>query len=72
MENWVGGYLSHANLVGHPNVPDDPNIPDILIGLDRDGVKAWIDNYCSAHPLDQVSAAAGALEQELKNRHPRR
>ena len=30
-------------------------------GTDADGVFAWIDNYCSAHPLETIYSAAEAL-----------
>ena len=43
--------------------------PDILKGEDWLGVMAWI-KYCAAHPLDKLSTAVGALEQELMARHP--
>jgi hypothetical protein len=34
---------------------------DPLNGTDREGVLAWIDNYCHAHPLEQISLAAVAF-----------
>jgi hypothetical protein len=32
-----------------------------LNGPDAQGVWAWIDNYCHAHPLVQISEAASAF-----------
>jgi hypothetical protein len=63
MEQWITGWLDRAN------VSLDLGI-DILQGEDWFGVMAWIDNYCVEHPLDKLSDTAGALEQELTNRHP--
>jgi hypothetical protein len=37
-----------------------------LNGVDAQGVWAWIDNYCHANPLDEVSGAAEAFV----NAHP--
>jgi hypothetical protein len=67
MEQWVAGYLSEANLVG-PDI-DAPDIPDLLKGEDWAGLTDWIDNYCNAHPLDKLYAAANALVVELGRRH---
>jgi hypothetical protein len=53
-EQWVVGFLSG---VGYESSgPDNP-----LNDIDADGVLAWIDNYCRAHPLDRISKAAGAF-----------
>jgi hypothetical protein len=38
-----------------------------LKGVDADGVWAWVDNYCQAHPLQYLAEAAGAFARE----HPR-
>lgn len=67
MEQWVAGYLSEANLVG-PDI-DAPDIPDLLKGEDWAGLTDWIDNYCSAHPLDRLYTAANGLVVELGRRH---
>lgn len=56
-ESWVLGFLSGIGFVGEDN--DDP-----LHGLDYQGVLAWIDNYCQAHPIDNVSHAAIAFYRE--------
>jgi hypothetical protein len=68
MEHWVAGYLSEANFVG----PDlqAPDIPDLLKGEDWTALTTWIDNYCAAHPVNQLYAAANALVVELTSRHP--
>jgi hypothetical protein len=44
---WVAGYLSGANM-------DDDTKPEALLGTDFNGLMAWIDNYCQAHPLNNV------------------
>jgi hypothetical protein len=42
--------------------------PDFIKGGDFASVVAWIDNYCSAHPLDSIGTAALALVFELRSR----
>ena len=52
MEHWVAGYLSEANLVG-----PDIELQTFLISSKakiRAALTDWIDNYCTAHPLDKV------------------
>lgn len=39
---------------------------DILAGLDGNAVAAWLDNYCAAHPLDDLATAAGQLALKLE------
>lgn len=56
---WLLGYLSRATY-DHPG--------DMLAPVDADGLKAWVDNYCRAHPLDNLSTAANVLEHELAAR----
>ena len=65
MEHWVAGYLSNFNTLNDEN----PNIPDLLKGQEWDGLMAWIDTYCAAHPLDKVDRAARTLELELLRQH---
>jgi hypothetical protein len=43
-EQWVLGFLSGIGAAGRAG--DDP-----LDGMDAEGVWAWIDIYCSIHPL---------------------
>jgi hypothetical protein len=60
-EQWVVGFLSGVGYEG-TGQGDDP-----LAGVDANGVWAWVDNYCRAHPLDQIVMAAKAFDRE----HPR-
>ena len=53
-EQWVVGFLSGTAFI-HLN-GDDP-----LRGLDAQAIWAWIDNYCGAHPLEQVQEATAML-----------
>jgi hypothetical protein len=74
-EQWVAGYLSSANtfmeamwgLLGGGDSKD--NSPDFLKGGDWEGEMVWIDNYCRAKPLNQISQAAAELSMELIGRH---
>lgn len=54
LEQWILGFLSG---VGFDAV--DGTDPLRLLGTDV--VFAWIDNYCSAHPLDPIVNAAAAF-----------
>jgi len=38
---------------------------DILNGSDADGAFAWVDNWCSQHPLEPIFRAGFALVSEL-------
>jgi hypothetical protein len=58
---WVLGFLSGIGFI-HNN-GDDP-----MDGVDSQGVWAWIDNYCKAHPIVSIADAAGAFY----NAHPHR
>lgn len=62
-ESWVNGYISAFN---EWLLPYDRGVArDLSEGTDAQGLMAWIDNYCSAHPLDQVVDATAALATEL-------
>jgi hypothetical protein len=55
---WVGGYVSAMAVVSE----------DVNRGLHRtdpDGIEAWMNNYCTEHPLDHLSVAAQALIDKL-------
>lgn len=56
---WVSGFLTGVNgtkgaRVGH--------------GTDSDSRELWIDNYCRAHPLEDIADAALSLYIELMNK----
>lgn len=57
-EQWVVGFLSGVGYMGLTGggLPYNP-----LRGVDADAVWAWIDNYCSARPLDRIKDAAVAF-----------
>ena len=44
---------------------------DVADGTNAEGLLGWVDNYCAAHPLDKVAAAADALVNELVTRYSR-
>jgi len=56
---WVLGFLSATNLGVDV---------EILKNIDVDSFKAWIDNYCSLHPLDSIGEATIALSVEIVDR----
>lgn len=60
MLNWVLGFLSRAG--------GEEGRPDILRGVDQETVSVWLDNYCTANPLDGVATAAHRLQDELTRR----
>jgi hypothetical protein len=57
---WVLGFLSGVNFTSDK--------PDVLAAVDFNGVMAWVDNYCTAHPLATLSQAAVQLLAELRER----
>jgi hypothetical protein len=63
-EGWVLGFISaydmYVSTTGHVNA-----------GTDARGLLGWIDNYCSAHPLEQINTAAVRLIDELRRRGAR-
>jgi hypothetical protein len=65
---WVAGFLSGKNTQSDFSNPQD----DPLRGADFAGLMAWIDNYCSSHPLESIHAAANMLMDELRARAQRR
>jgi hypothetical protein len=54
--SWVLGWISAA---GHYDVHGT------LRHTDVDAMKAWVDNYCHDHPLDDLDDAAIALVKAL-------
>jgi hypothetical protein len=57
---WVLGYVAGMGFLSGK---------DLLSGLDYGAVVSWVNNYCEAHPLEQVADAAIALGIELARRH---
>jgi hypothetical protein len=55
---WMMGFVSGAGWAGNKQ----------LRKSDADGMSAWIDQYCAAHPLDELSDAAAALVQTLQSK----
>jgi len=71
--SWVQGWLSAENQEFKSTVSKMPDKAkfgdkDLLIGLDVDAIEGWLENYCRAHPLDHLFAAANALTGELVGR----
>jgi hypothetical protein len=58
LDSWSLGFLSGANIAVSEN-------PDFLEDIDGQAALAWIDNYCSKHPLDKIMDATFALTKEL-------
>jgi hypothetical protein len=50
---WVLGFLSGIGSTGGSNDPLD--------GVDGESVRAWINNYCKAHPTEAIEEAAEAF-----------
>jgi hypothetical protein len=51
-QQWVVGFLSGVGYTG---------IANPLLGMDADGVWAWVDNHCRGHPIDKIADAAKAF-----------
>lgn len=56
---WVLGFISSYNHYMNKN---------IFGNADAQAIASWIDNYCSANPLDSVYTVSIALIRELERR----
>ena len=56
-EQWIFGFLSGVGFMG---IGDARRI-NPLSGVDGKAVLAWIDNYCRAHPADNITTAGIAF-----------
>jgi hypothetical protein len=65
-EAWLVGYLSAANRFA-PGAGGN-----LTNGVEGRGLIAWMDNYCSGHPLDMIETGAVVLIEELLRRHESR
>ena len=63
---WLQGFITAVNNFYLTNLPGVT--ADLLEGTDIDGANAWVDNYCAAHPLVKLAAAAQALTVELTDK----
>lgn len=61
-ESWLLGFVSSFN---DYSWSESPNVAQ---GTDANGIFAFVDSYCMAHPLDDVATAAGKLIDELQSR----
>ena len=50
-KSWILGFLSGIGFIA-------VNKYDPLVGMDHNGVTAWIDNYCLSNPTKNISEAA--------------
>lgn len=58
IRNWIAGYLTAYNRMA-------PDTYDILGIAEIDAAVQSIENYCKAHPLDNLSAAMEAVTEEF-------
>jgi hypothetical protein len=56
--SWVLGFLTGLN-AGLP--AESSNDHQVGARLDVDAARVWLDNYCTAHPLDRLAKAAAQL-----------
>jgi len=59
LDAWVTGFVTAFNAYKSDR-------KDVAEGIDTDGLLAWIDSYCAAHPLTDLSGATVALVDELQ------
>lgn len=57
---WLGGYISGLNAALVTS-----GAPDPLDAISIQQLYLWVDNYCRANPLHNLSKAANTLYQEL-------
>lgn len=60
-EAWIMGFVSGA---GYGYSMNDR----MLAETDYEGGTAWIEKYCSEHPLDELARASISLVEELSAR----
>jgi hypothetical protein len=60
LEMWITGYLSGVDAYAFHR--------ELRKGADSAGLFAWIDDYCHAHPLDDIAVATDRLIDALKAR----
>ena len=66
-ETWVAGFLTGASSIFLQKFNINP-LYETIANRDDQGLWAWLDNYCLAHPLDAIATASVALENELIDR----
>jgi hypothetical protein len=59
---WISGFFSAVNVFADSSGSLHGGIDD------RDGMLAWIDNFCREHPNDPLWGAAANLVLDLRNR----
>jgi hypothetical protein len=60
-KQWILGYVTAVNY----GLQRDENIAP---GLKNAGLLAWVDDYCSKHPIEDITDAAATLIYELLTR----
>ncbi len=58
MQAWVAGYITAYNR-------QTPDTVSLVGGFDLNSAMSWLQNYCRAHPLSNLSGAMEALTVEL-------
>ena len=58
IRGWIGGYITAYNR-------QTPDTYDVLGTTDFDTALRFMDGYCKAHPLDNLTAAMEALTESL-------
>ena len=62
MKYWLLGFVSGRNMY-------EPNAQGGMKSItDPEALEAYIDQYCQAHPLDELTQAAAGLIDELRQR----
>jgi hypothetical protein len=57
-EQWIAGFVSGAGYTDSKAFRD----------ADIEGIRAFVNNYCTAHPLDKMGDAAEKLIEELEKK----
>jgi hypothetical protein len=60
-QGWVAGFISSSNEFAN----NTQHIDILQHAPDAQGIWAWVDNYCTAHPLNSVAEASDSLAAEL-------
>ena len=67
-KGWIAGFLSGANSILSNSENHIDTLERARAETDAQGLWAWIDNCCQAHPLGSIAQASDALSAELIRR----
>ena len=65
--SWVVAERNDAYFVDEERCDQASGRRRCCAGVDGDAVQVWMDNYCKAHPTEDIGSAAATLMFELEH-----